>query len=83
MQPHYLDQLGQPAGKGNEQMRLQLSLLLIAKAISGEYRQCWRLHDDSEKLIELMPVLEFSGLCDYDFLDLKEDIILQLDRDNR
>ncbi|WP_315981338.1 hypothetical protein [Aliamphritea spongicola] len=60
-------------------MRKQLCTLLLAKEISAAYRMYWRLNDTEETLFELKPVLAFLGLCDLDFLDLKEEIMPLLD----
>lgn len=77
-QANYLDVLKQKKDE-HEDMRMQLCTLLLAKEISTAYRTYWRLNDTEGSLFELKPVLAFLGLCDMDFLDLKEEIIPVLD----
>lgn len=59
---------------------MYLSLLCIAKDISKNYRHFWRLDNDAELSPSIMACLEYIGLCDYDYLDLKEEYIDTLDK---
>ncbi len=54
---------------------MYLSLLSIAKDISRNYRYFWRLEEDVKITPNIMTCLEYIGLCDYDYLDLKEEYI--------
>jgi HD-like signal output (HDOD) protein len=54
---------------------MYLSLLSIAKDISKGYRHFWRLDGDNELTPEILACLEYIGLCDYDYLDLKEEFL--------
>ena len=54
---------------------MYLSLLSIAKDISRNYRHFWRLEEDIQITPNIMVCLEYIGLCDYDYLDLKEEYI--------
>ncbi|SIT11900.1 HDOD domain-containing protein [Neptunomonas antarctica] len=54
---------------------MYLSLLSMAKDISKGYRHFWRLDGDSTLTPEILACLEYIGLCDYDYLDLKEEFI--------
>jgi len=54
---------------------MYLSLLSIAKDISRNYRYFWRLEEDIKITPNIMACLEYIGLCDYDYLDLKEEYI--------
>lgn len=54
---------------------MYLSLLSIAKDISRNYRHFWRLEEEIEITPNIMTCLEYIGLCDYDYLDLKEEYI--------
>lgn len=62
----------------NEHMRTKLCLLLLSRDISDAYRHFWRIPEASNPLLHLKPVLTFLGISDYDYLDLKEDIVNEL-----
>ena len=59
---------------------MYLSLLFIAKDISKNYRHFWRLDQSSEPTPNIMACVEYIGLCDYDYLDLKEEYIEKLEQ---
>ena len=59
-------------------MRLNLCLLLVAKDVSDAYRHYWRIAQQQDPLIELKPVLAFLGISDFDYMDLKEDLVSRL-----
>ncbi len=59
---------------------MYLSLLSIAKDISSNYRRFWRLNNRQEITPSIMTCLEYIGLCDYDYLDLKEEYIDSLEQ---
>lgn len=73
-QPYYEQTFAEPADE-NESMRLNLCMLLLARDISDAYRHFWRIPDPKEPLINLLPVLSFLGISDFDYADLKEDIL--------
>jgi len=77
-QPGYKAWLSQSPKDGQDEGRLLLSILLLSKTISESYRRYWRISNNDSQQFELEPVLSFSGLCDYDFMDIREDIIHQL-----
>ncbi|MGH1462768.1 MAG: HDOD domain-containing protein [Neptuniibacter sp.] len=77
LQPHYLKTFNEPADN-SENQRLYLCLLLLARDISNEYRHFWRIPDSPEDLLNLKPVLGFLGISDYDYKDLKEDVVKKL-----
>jgi HD-like signal output (HDOD) protein len=58
---------------------MYLSLLSIAKEISSNYRRFWRLNNEQVITPSIMACLEYIGLCDYDYLDLKEEYIDRLE----
>lgn len=76
-QPFYRETFKEPADE-NEEMRLSLCLLLLARDISDAYRHFWRLPEPKEPLIELRTALDFLGISDFDYADLKEDIVSTL-----
>lgn len=76
-QPVYLDTFSEPADE-HETMRLNLCLLLVAKDVSDAYRHYWRIAQQQDPLIELKPVLAFLGISDFDYMDLKEDLVSRL-----
>lgn len=73
-QPYYSETFAEPADS-NENMRLNLCLLLLARDISDAYRHFWRIPDPQEPLVELRPLLDFLGISDFDYADVKEDIL--------
>lgn len=76
-QPIYLETFQEPADC-KEAMRINLCLLLLAKDVSEAYRHYWRLPNQQEPLIDLKPVLEFLGISDFEYMDLKEDLVATL-----
>ena len=76
-QSDYLAALNEPADD-DETMRLNLCLLLVAKDISDAYRHYWRIPQQQDPLIEFKPVLAFLGISDFDYMDLKEDLVSKL-----
>ncbi|WP_420599112.1 HDOD domain-containing protein [Neptuniibacter sp.] len=77
LQPHYQKTFNEPIDN-SENKRLYLCLLLLARDISDEYRHFWRIPDNQENLLDLKPVLGFLGISDYEYNDLKEDIVSKL-----
>ncbi|WP_415899048.1 HDOD domain-containing protein [Neptuniibacter sp. QD48_11] len=73
-QPYYEKTFQEPADE-KEAMRLKLCMLLLARDISDAYRHFWRIPDPKEEAIKIMPVLNFLGISDFDYADLKEDIV--------
>jgi len=63
-----------------DDVRTQLCILLIAKEISRKYRTYWRVTKEDVPLIsDLEPILNFMGICDYDFFDFRDDTLLMLE----
>lgn len=63
----------------NENARILLSLLLLAKEISRKYRTYWRVQQPDIPLISDMEApLQVLSICDYDFMDFRDDILAQL-----
>jgi hypothetical protein len=59
---------------------MYLAILSIAKDISRNYRHFWRLEEGVKITPSIMACLEYIGLCDYDYLDLKEEYIDTLEQ---
>lgn len=63
-----------------DDVRTQLCVLLIAKEISRKYRTYWRVTKQDVPLIsDLEPILNFMGICDYDFYDFRDDVLMMLE----
>ncbi len=78
LQPEYKTFLTQ--NDDREEVRMQLCILLIAKEISRKYRTYWRVREpDTPFISNLEPVLNFMGLCDYDFFDFRDDVLSMLE----
>ncbi len=60
---------------------MHLAILSIAKDISKTYRHYWRLEKDEELNPELLTSLEYVGICDYDYLDMKEEYMSSLNEE--
>lgn len=58
---------------------MYLAILLLAKDISKSYRHFWRLEKDRQLTSVITQAFEYVGLCDYDYLDLKEELLTQLE----
>lgn len=78
-QPDYLNVLN---GKieGSESSKLLLCYLLLAKGISETYRHYWRISSPREEHRELQPILEYIGLPEMDYLDIRDDYLAALER---
>lgn len=63
----------------SDEGKLLLSVLTLAKDISTVYRRFWRIYDSSEPVPQLSVVLEYIGLPDIEYLDLREDFISLLE----
>lgn len=59
---------------------MYLAILMLAKDISKNYRHFWRLEKDSQLSPVITQAFEYLGLCDYDYLDLREELLTQLER---
>ena len=79
LQASFPDILLKYKSRANDSL-MYLSLLSIAKDISSNYRRFWRLDDHQKITPDIMACLEYIGLCDYDYLDLKEEFIDTLER---
>ncbi|MGH1431573.1 MAG: HDOD domain-containing protein [Neptuniibacter sp.] len=77
LQPHYQKTFNEPIDN-SENKRLYLCLLLLARDISDEYRHFWRIPETQEELLDLKPVLGFLGISDFEYKDLKEDLVNKL-----
>jgi HD-like signal output (HDOD) protein len=76
-QPDHETILTEPADD-KEHMRLKLCLLILARDISDIYRHFWRIPDQPSSSINITPALNFLGVSDFDYLDIKEDILHSL-----
>ena len=78
LQPHV-----DAALRGNIQCseagKLLLCYLLLAKDISETYRQYWRVCSPKSQPQDLKLVLEYVGIPDIDYLDLREDCLAELE----
>ncbi|MGY8871431.1 MAG: HDOD domain-containing protein [Pseudomonadales bacterium] len=79
LQASFPDILLKYKSRANDSL-MYLSLLSIAKDISSNYRRFWRLNNPQEITPSIMACLEYIGLCDYDYLDLKEEYIDTLEQ---
>ena len=76
-QPYYEETFSEPADD-NEIMRMKLSLLLLARDISDIYRHFWRIPEEGVPCTNIAPALSFLGISDFDYSDIKEDIVSTL-----
>lgn len=66
----------------DERTRHLLAVLALAQDVSTEYRYYWRIAPKQE-LSRLKPALHFLALVDLDFLELKDQLIEQIDGKSR
>lgn len=55
------------------------SLILLAKHISERYRRYWRLGSSEPDIVELLPSLEYLGLSELDFVELRDYCLDELE----
>lgn len=68
------------AAECSDKTKTLICVLTLAKEISGIYRRFWRIYDNKDPLPELPLVLTYLGLPDVDYLDLREDLLKDLER---
>jgi HD-like signal output (HDOD) protein len=61
----------------DEYTRHLLAVLVLAQDISAEYRYYWRI-EPRQEMARLQPALTFLGLCDHDYLNLREQLLEQM-----
>jgi len=49
--------------------------LILAKDISSSYRHYWRIENQQQSVCSLKPVLDFVGLSETDYLDIRESTL--------
>jgi len=65
---------------GSEAGKYLLCCLLLAKDISETYRHYWRINNPRTECQNLKPVLEYLGIPDVDYLDIREDYVATLEQ---
>lgn len=79
LQPDYKDFV-RISRDNRDEVRTQLCILLLAKEISRKYRTYWRVNKQDIPLVsDMEPILNFMGICDYDFFDFRDDILMMLE----
>lgn len=64
-----------------DDIMMYLALLSLAKDVSKSYRHFWRLDNSPEELTaNTLLCLEYIGLCDYDYFDMKEEFVKELEQ---
>lgn len=62
-----------------EESKLLACSLILAKDVSQVYRHYWRIENPQQKTSNLKPILDFAGIPETDYIDLREDLIASLD----
>lgn len=78
-QPDYLNVLKGNV-EGSESSKLLLCYLLLAKNISETYRHYWRISSPRKEHRELQLILEYIGLPEHNYLDIRDDYLTTLER---
>lgn len=78
-QPNYINVLNGNL-EGSESSKLLLCYLQLAKGISETYRHYWRISSPRGESRELQPILEYIGLPEIDYLDIRDDFLAALER---
>ncbi|WP_290704332.1 HDOD domain-containing protein [Amphritea sp.] len=63
-----------------DRSKMLFCLVFIAKAISDRYRRFWRLDSPRNENYELKGVLEYLGLPEMDYLDIRDDYLAELEQ---
>ncbi|MCJ8339573.1 MAG: HDOD domain-containing protein [Pseudomonadales bacterium] len=63
----------------NESSKLIFCSLLLAKDISASYRHYWRIENQQQSVSSLRPVLDFVGLSETDYLDIRESTLQEME----
>lgn len=63
-----------------ESSKMLFCLVFLAKTISDRYRRFWRLDSPRAESYELKGVLEYLGLPDMDYLDIRDDYLAELEK---
>ncbi|WP_169336932.1 HDOD domain-containing protein [Amphritea japonica] len=63
----------------SESSKALFCIVLLAKNISDSYRRYWRLDSPLSQSYELKPALEYLGLPDMDYLDIRDDYLDELE----
>ncbi len=77
-QPLYADALSGRLAYSDNTLTL-LSLLILAKNISGAFRRMWRIEDNRQKPLPPTEALNYLGLSEMDFLDIKDKCLEELE----
>ncbi len=64
----------------SEGSKLLACSLILAKDVSQNYRHYWRIENTQQKYENLRPILDYVGIPDTDYIDLREDLIAHLDQ---
>ncbi|WP_421864602.1 HDOD domain-containing protein [Motiliproteus sp.] len=79
LQLHYPTALLDATDQFSDSGRTLFCLIMLAKNISERYRRYWRLGSSSPDISELLPTLEYLGLSDLDYIDLRDHCLDQLE----
>jgi HD-like signal output (HDOD) protein len=66
------------SNRSNESVNFLLCSLLLAKDISSAYRNYWDVSDTSQQHKHIRPVLDFVGISETDYGDMREEYLLHL-----
>ncbi len=78
LQPNYLDAVAGNT-QADEKTVTLLCNLLLAKEISKVYRKYWRIDDRSPLCFQIRPVLDFLGISEVDYADIRDDLMDDLE----
>ncbi|MEH6446101.1 MAG: HDOD domain-containing protein [Oceanospirillaceae bacterium] len=59
----------------SEESKLLACSLILAKDVSQAYRHYWRIENTQQKSNNLKPILEYSGIPETDYIEMREDLI--------
>ncbi|MFT5705831.1 MAG: HD-like signal output (HDOD) protein [Oceanospirillaceae bacterium] len=59
----------------SEDSKLLACALILAKDVSQAYRHYWRIENTQQKTNNLKPILEYSGIPETDYVEMREDLI--------
>lgn len=82
LQLHYPEVSLTQLDSAGESSKMLFCLVFLAKTISDRYRRFWRMDSPRAENYQLKGVLEYLGLPDMDYLDIRDDYLAELEKIN-
>ncbi|MCV6588140.1 MAG: HDOD domain-containing protein [Marinobacterium sp.] len=63
----------------SEELRNVLCLLLLSRELSDKFRSLWSVDDIHRPVVPVEPMLEYLGLSESDFLDIRDEVFSHIE----